>query len=166
MRLDLVIDGQPVEAEFSFAEGKAQLRCHGRLEDAQVSEPEPGMYVVILKDRVFRCELERSSSGQTTVIINGRRMSVTVRDKRHSRGPAGGGAGASGKVNLIAPMPGKVVRVLLSPGDQVEPSQGVLVVEAMKMQNEVQSPKQGRVAEIRAGEGQTVNAGDILAVIE
>jgi biotin carboxyl carrier protein len=63
-------------------------------------------------------------------------------------------------------MPGKVVRVLLNAGDEVASRQGVLVVEAMKMQNEVQSPKTGKIAEIKVSEGQTVNAGDVLAVIE
>ena len=63
-------------------------------------------------------------------------------------------------------MPGKVVRILKAVGDEVESGQGVLVVEAMKMQNEVQSPKHGRVAELRVSEGQTVNAGEVMAVIE
>jgi biotin carboxyl carrier protein len=63
-------------------------------------------------------------------------------------------------------MPGKVVRVLLNAGDEVAARQGVLVVEAMKMQNEVQSPKAGKIAEIKVSEGQTVNAGDVMAVIE
>jgi biotin carboxyl carrier protein len=63
-------------------------------------------------------------------------------------------------------MPCKVVRALLNAGDEVAARQGVLVVEAMKMQNEVQSPKAGKIAEIKVSEGQTVNAGDVLAVIE
>jgi biotin carboxyl carrier protein len=63
-------------------------------------------------------------------------------------------------------MPGKVVRLLCAVGDEVAANQGVLVVEAMKMQNEVQSPKAGRVIEIRVREGQTVNAGEVLAVVE
>jgi biotin carboxyl carrier protein len=63
-------------------------------------------------------------------------------------------------------MPGKVVRVLVSAGDEVAANQGVLIVEAMKMQNEVLSPKAGKVADIRVTEGQTVNAGETLAVIE
>jgi beta-lactamase regulating signal transducer with metallopeptidase domain/uncharacterized membrane protein YkoI len=72
---------------------------------------------------------------------------------------------ADGRAVLIASTPGKVVRILLQVGDGVEAQQGVLVVEAMKMQNEVSSPKAGRVAEMRVREGQTVNAGEVLAVI-
>ena len=63
-------------------------------------------------------------------------------------------------------MPGKIVRVLVSVGDEVAANQGVLIVEAMKMQNEVLSPKAGKVSEIRVAEGQTVNASETLAVIE
>jgi biotin carboxyl carrier protein len=63
-------------------------------------------------------------------------------------------------------MPGKVVRVLLRTGDEVDLGQGVVVVEAMKMQNEIKSPKSGRVVEIRVSEGATVNASQVLAVVE
>jgi biotin carboxyl carrier protein len=63
-------------------------------------------------------------------------------------------------------MPGKVIRVLAKAGDNVEAGQGVVVVEAMKMQNEIRSTKKGKVASILANEGQTVNAGDILAWVE
>jgi biotin carboxyl carrier protein len=63
-------------------------------------------------------------------------------------------------------MPGKIVRVLVSPGENVEEGQGLVVVEAMKMQNEMKSPKTGRVAEVRTSAESTVAAGDVLVVIE
>jgi biotin carboxyl carrier protein len=69
---------------------------------------------------------------------------------------------AEGRQQVVAPMPGKVVRVLVSAGEQVEAGQGLLVVEAMKMQNEIRSPKSGTVEKVVASEGQTVNAGDVL----
>ena len=121
---------------------------------------------LIINDRVYRCELETSPGGVVEVIVNGKRIPVAVRDKKHLRGQAGAGADASGQVKLSAPMPGKVVRLLLNPGDEVAANQGVMIVEAMKMQNEVQSPRAGKIAEIKVTEGQTVNAGEILAVIE
>lgn len=71
-----------------------------------------------------------------------------------------------GPRKLTAPMPGKVVRVLVSAGVEVEAGTGVLVVEAMKMQNEIKSPKKGTVQRILVGEGSAVNAGDILAIVE
>lgn len=166
MKIELEIDGQIIEGEFTLADGAARLTFGGATREAQVSEPEPGMFTIIINDRVYRCALEESPSGVIEVVVNGKRIPVAARDKKHLRGHTGAGAGASGRVELSSPMPGKIVRVLLSAGDEVAAHQGVLVVEAMKMQNEVQSPKAGKVAEIKVAEGQTVNAGEVLAVID
>ncbi|MBS1790281.1 MAG: biotin/lipoyl-binding protein [Acidobacteria bacterium] len=166
MKLELEIDGEWVEAEFSAANGSVQLKLGQKTYEAEVSQPEPNFFVVQMNNRVYRCALEKLPGGGTEITINGRRIPVNVRDKKHLRGNAGDAAGASGKISLTSPMPGKVVRVLLSPGDEVAANQGVLIVEAMKMQNEVQSPRAGKVAEIRVTEGQTVNAGETMAVIE
>jgi biotin carboxyl carrier protein len=165
MKIELEIDGQMIEGEFTLSGGAAQLSFGGATREAQVSEPEPGMFTVIINDRVYRCALEESPGGAVEVIVNGERIPVAARDKKHLRGQAGAAA-ASGQVKLLAPMPGKVVRVLLNAGDEVAARQGVMVVEAMKMQNEVQSPKAGKIAEIKVSEGKTVNAGEVLAVIE
>jgi biotin carboxyl carrier protein len=165
MKIELEIDGQIIEGEFTLSGGAAQLSFGGATREAQVSEPEPGMFTVIINDRVYRCALEVSPGGAVEVIVNGERIPVAARDKKHLRGQAGAAA-ASGQVKLSAPMPGKVVRVLLKAGDEVAARQGVMVVEAMKMQNEVQSPKAGKIAEIKVSEGQTVNSGEVLAVIE
>ena len=165
MKIELEIDGQMIEGEFTLADGAARLSFGGATREAQVSEPEPGMFTVIINDRVYRCALEESPAGAVEVVVNGERIPVAARDKKHLRGQAGAAA-ASGQVELSSPMPGKVVRVLLSAGDEVAARQGVLVVEAMKMQNEVQSPKAGKIAEIKVSEGQTVNAGEVLVVIE
>ncbi|HZF39770.1 MAG TPA: biotin/lipoyl-containing protein [Blastocatellia bacterium] len=166
MKIELEIDGQMIEGEFTLSGGAAQLTFGGATREAQVSEPEPGMFTVIINDHVYRCALEESPGGALEVIVNGERIPVAARDKKHLRGHAVAGAGAVGQVKLSSPMPGKVVRVLLSAGDEVAAHQGVLVIEAMKMQNEVQAPKAGKIAEIKVSEGQTVNAGDALAVIE
>jgi len=165
MKIELEIDGQMIEGEFTLSGGAAQLSFGGATREAQVSEPEPGMFTVIINDRVYRCALEVSPGGAVEVIVNGERIPVAARDKKHLRGQTGAAA-ASGLVKISSPMPGKVVRVLLKAGDEVAARQGVLVVEAMKMQNEVQSPKAGKIAEIKVSVGQTVNAGEILAVIE
>ena len=73
---------------------------------------------------------------------------------------------AEGRQQVLAPMPGKVVRLLVKVGDKVEAGQGLLVVEAMKMQNEIRSPKSGVVERLQAKEGQPVNAGEVLAWVE
>ena len=73
---------------------------------------------------------------------------------------------AEGRQPIVAPMPGKVIRLLVSAGDEVEAGQGLVVVEAMKMQNEIRSPKRGKVERVVATEGQNVNAGEVLAWVD
>jgi biotin carboxyl carrier protein len=90
---------------------------------------------------------------------------VEVVDPRAVR-RRGEGASVEGRQTLKAAMPGKVVRVLVREGDSVEAGQGVVVVEAMKMQNEVKSPKSGIVVKVSTVEGSTVNAGEVLAIVE
>ena len=91
------------------------------------------------------------------------RRNCAIRVRSADASPVGGNK----KVReLGALMPGKVVRVLVEEKAEVEAGQGVIVVEAMKMQNEIKSPKQGRVVKIVAQVGASVNAGDVLAVIE
>ncbi|HKQ50935.1 MAG TPA: acetyl-CoA carboxylase biotin carboxyl carrier protein subunit, partial [Pyrinomonadaceae bacterium] len=96
----------------------------------------------------------------------GQVYAVTLADPKRLRGAAVSGGHAHGSSEIVAPMPGKVVRVLVEAGAEVEAGAGVVIVEAMKMQNEMKSPKAGRVASVQVREGATVNAGDVLAVIE
>ena len=98
------------------------------------------------------------------VQLRDRLFSARIIDRKHRK--IGTEASAEGPQHLVAPMPGKVVKVLLQTGDEVTAGQGVVVVEAMKMQNEIKSPKTGRVIEIRVSAGATVNANQILAVVE
>ncbi len=166
MKLELEIDGQIKEVEFSSTGSVTQLTFNGQLHEAQVSEPEPDLFIIIINGRVYRCELEKLPHGETEVIVNGQRISVTARDRKHLRGRFGPSSSDRGRATLTAPMPGKVVRILLNPGDEVAAHQGVLIVEAMKMQNEVQSPKAGKLVEVRVSEGEIVNSGETLALVE
>jgi len=165
MKLAFTIAGQPLEADFVTTNGTATLTHNEQRYEAHIGQPEPGFYTVVLHNRVYRCLLNELPNGQTEVIVNGQRVPVMAQDKKNLRGKAGGAA-TDGKATLIAPMPGKVVRVLCAVGAEVAAQQGILVVEAMKMQNEVQSPKAGKITELRVREGQTVNAGEVLAVVE
>ena len=83
-----------------------------------------------------------------------------------SRRRIGAGADGAGPQRIVAPMPGKVVRVLVKPGDAVEARQGLVVVEAMKMENELRAARAGTVAAVSVVEGQSVDAGAVLAVVE
>ena len=77
-----------------------------------------------------------------------------------------GGSKGTGPQRVLAPMPGKVVRVLVKAGDEVTARQGLVVVEAMKMENELRSARQGRVRDVLVVEGQSVEAGTALIVVE
>jgi biotin carboxyl carrier protein len=92
-------------------------------------------------------------------------LTAVVDRRRRERGRAGAAA-AAGEQRVNAPMPGRVVRILVKPGDQVALRQGLIVVEAMKMENELTSPKAGRVKEVAVTEGTSVEAGRLLIVVE
>jgi len=95
-----------------------------------------------------------------------RRLACQLRDPRALRGRKAAGSGAEGPKKITAPMPGKVVRILAPAGSEVEQGQGVIVIEAMKMQNELKAPKSGKVVKVMFAEGATVNPGDTLAIVE
>jgi len=138
------------------------------LDGASVVEVEPGVYSVLTANGAsieMRVNPAPGMAGAWNVGVNGRTHAVTLRDPRE-RAARGAGAGAAGRQNINAPMPGKVVRVLVQAGDAVEAGQGLVVVEAMKMQNEMKSPKAGTVAEVRVDAGATVAVGETLLIIE
>ena len=124
---------------------------------------------VLLNGRSFRVVTNgtRGTSRGTDneVWVNGRLLSMEVFDSRDLR-PGQSGVANHGRQEIAASMPGKVFRILVAAGEAVEEGQGLVVVEAMKMQNEMKSPKSGRVAEVRARPDSTVVAGEVLVVIE
>jgi biotin carboxyl carrier protein len=126
--------------------------------------PEPGIYSVLLDGRSYDAAVERTAQA-LVVTIHGQRFVVEVRDPRRWSSRSSERA-RDGAETLAAPMPGKVVRVLVAAGDAVTPGQGIVVVEAMKMQNEMKTSRAGHVRSISAKEGATVTAGQVLAVIE
>ncbi|HLH19419.1 MAG TPA: biotin/lipoyl-containing protein [Bryobacteraceae bacterium] len=131
---------------------------------AQVETPEPGVYSILMDGRSYEARVEERA-GSLVVAIEGYRFEIEVRDPRRFRRRSGT-AGAGGVQTVSAPMPGKVVRVLAAVGDAVEAGQGLMVVEAMKMQNEMKAPRAGKVASIAVKEGAAVAAGEVLATIE
>jgi biotin carboxyl carrier protein len=120
-----------------------------------------GRWSVLIEGRSYAVAL----LGADGVSVNGRVFQVEVFDPRSLRGRRSAAEG-SGPQTVAAHMPGRVIRVLVETGQEVEAGQGLVVVEAMKMQNEMKSPRAGRVVEVRAAAGATVSAGDILVVIE
>jgi acetyl/propionyl-CoA carboxylase alpha subunit len=104
--------------------------------------------------------------GELLITLGGRTVAAIVNGRRTGRAGADTGAAAPGEQAVTAPMPGRVVRVLVSVGDEVAVRQGVVVVEAMKMENELRSPKAGRVKEVNVTPGASVEAGRVLLVVE
>lgn len=127
----------------------------------RIVEVEPGGYSLWIDGLTYEAGVEEMEGG-VAVTIRGRRFEVLDPRRRIRRSQAG----AEGQGKVVAPMPGRVVRVLVSAGDAVEAGQGIAVVEAMKMQNEMKAPKAGIVAALTAREGAAVSAGEVLAVIE
>jgi biotin carboxyl carrier protein len=107
-----------------------------------------------------------TGAGDLLVTLDGRVASAAINRRRTARGGADGGAAADGEQAILAPMPGRVVRVLVAPGDEVAARQGVVVVEAMKMENELRSPKAGRVKDVLVTPGTSVDAGRVLVIVE
>jgi biotin carboxyl carrier protein len=105
-----------------------------------------------------------ASPGEQTVTLAEGTLQVIVNGRRARRGVDT--AGAAGEQRILAPMPGKVLRVLAKAGDAVTLRQPLIVIEAMKMENELTSPKAGRVKEVSVGEGQSVEAGRLLVTVE
>ncbi len=104
--------------------------------------------------------------GEILVRLDGLTVTAVVDGRRSGRASADGGTHARGEQAVVAPMPGRVVRILVDRGDDVVARQGVVVVEAMKMENELRSPKAGRVKEVAVAAGASVEAGRVLLVIE
>jgi biotin carboxyl carrier protein len=105
-------------------------------------------------------------SGEQVIVVDGYRFVAEVSDPRSLKSRRRAGAGQEGPKKVTAPMPGKVIRIVAAAGTEVAVGDGVIVIEAMKMQNELKSPKAGKVAKIAVKEGDTVNPGDTLAIIE
>ena len=132
---------------------------------AHVAEIAPNVFSVLLSGRSHEVYVTPSSDGQLQLQTGGLEFLAEVTDPRSWRGRKHGGMEAAGRQQIAAPMPGKVVRLLVKAGDTVEAGQGLFVVEAMKMQNEIRSPKSGKVERVMVAEGQAVNAGEVLCVV-
>ncbi len=130
----------------------------------QIAEIEPGLYSVLDGTRSIEARVRRNDAGYV-VEIDGRVLEVELEDPRELRKGVRHHA-REGRVDVKAPMPGKVVRVLVAVGDTVEEGQGLMVVEAMKMQNEMKAPKDGKVVALAGKEGASVAAGQVLVTLE
>jgi acetyl/propionyl-CoA carboxylase alpha subunit len=160
----LEIEGKKHKVELPAGGGEGGVvdcLVDGRQTTVDMRVSEEGVMSLVVGGRQFRCVLDGDG-----VVIGGRRYGFEVDDPRSLRGRRGGGGGLDGPRQVKAPMPGRVVRVLVNDGQTVAEGEAIVVIEAMKMQNELRSPKEGRVVRVAVGVGDAVGAGDVLAVVE
>ncbi|MGB6482236.1 MAG: biotin/lipoyl-containing protein [Candidatus Acidiferrales bacterium] len=164
MNFRLKIEGRARVVEINPTASRIEFSLDGQRVAADVVNVEPNVFSAILGGEAFEVHIEQTARG-ARILIDGREYLAELDDPRQWRRGAVGVSGAEGRQSILAPMPSKVVRVLVESGSTVEAGQGLLVVEAMKMQNEIKSPKEGKVERINVSDGQTVNAGEVLAII-
>ncbi|HEX4309504.1 MAG TPA: biotin/lipoyl-containing protein [Acidobacteriaceae bacterium] len=166
MTLNLEIDGRACQVEVDPADspGQWRIRVDGQPVEADAHLLRPGVLSLLIDGQSFRIVLDADPNAPA-LHIGAQRIPYRIDDprslrsrRRHVR--------TDGPVTLKASMPGRVVRLLVKKGDVVAIHQSVLVLEAMKMQNEIKSPKDGQVRDLRVSAGDTVAVGDILAIIE
>jgi len=154
--LDIRIEGEKVFAHVDDREYRLEA-----------SEVEPGVYLVKNNGRIYEAYVsDIDPGGNAKVTVRGQTIDIAIFDPKRLRSSQSDHAHGDGRAEIKTAMPGKVVRIMAEIGQTVEKGTGVIVVEAMKMQNELRSLKDGVVKEIRTSEGTTVNAGEILVVIE
>jgi biotin carboxyl carrier protein len=167
-----------------------EVEINGRTRSVSVERAQAGHYRVVVDGTAHQVDVARigqfglslildhesgrsrelqvtpaAAPGEFLVTLDGRIVAAAIDRRRTARG-GDAAADAHGEQAVVAPMPGRVVRVLVAPGDEVTAKQGVVVVEAMKMENELRSPKAGRVKDVAVTPGTSVEAGRVLVVIE
>ena len=166
MTYDIVVDGKTHRVEVLHGEKLWLCKVDGQEMEVDAALTARDVLSLLLGGKAYEIKRERSLQGELHMVIGSARYAVDVQDPRSLRTRRAVAGSEAGPQKIKAAMPGKIVRILVSEGEEVKAGQGVIVMEAMKMQNEMKSPKDGRVRKILTAEGSTVNAGDTLAVIE
>lgn len=168
IKLKAEVAGKDHRISIQRRESVVIAQVDGRRYELELRDLGDNEYLLIDGNTIYNCCVEKSLNHPHEIKVSLRGVSYTIKltDPKRLRSAQSGAQHDKGTAQIVAPMPGKVVRVLVQAGAEVEAGAGILVVEAMKMQNEMKAPKAGQVISIHAQEGSTVNAGDVLAVIE
>jgi biotin carboxyl carrier protein len=164
MKIDLQIGGKKRSVSIERSAGLLECTIDGRKVNAHAAEVSPGFYSLLIGGRSFEV-LVQPNSADLTVLVGSREYEISILDRREWRKGQSAAAEKEGRERIMASMPGKVVRVLVKNGDAIKKGQGILVVEAMKMQNEIRAAKSGTIERLEVAEGQTVSAGQVLGII-
>jgi biotin carboxyl carrier protein len=168
MKLTAEISGQKLELDLRQDGTHIVANVEGRSYEVDACAPHAHAYLLLKDARVYECRVERSAGKLESldVTVNSHTYAVVLTDPKRLRGGGTRSTHSDAAAEIVAPMPGKVVRVLVDAGSEIEAGAGIVVVEAMKMQNELKSPKAGKIASINVVAGETVNAGQVLAIVE
>jgi biotin carboxyl carrier protein len=164
MTYDITIEGKNYRLELERSEGRWLCRLDGRAIEVDAVLARPDVLSLRIGNQAYEIKSERVANNWH-LWVGSARFAAEVRDPRSLRSRIRA-ANDDGPRQVTAPMPGKVVRVLVREKAEVEAGSGVVVVEAMKMQNEIKSPKKGTIQKLLVSEGAAVNAGDVLAIVE
>lgn len=166
MKIKAELGGQDFEVALKHEGTKLSASVDGR-EYELTTGGSSGEYLILDGTRVHNARVEGNQSDlEYQVHLGADSYQVRLTDPKRLGASKSAGAHHHGSAEIVASMPGKVVRVLVDVGAEVKAGAGIVVVEAMKMQNEMKAPKAGTITELNVVPGSTVNAGDILAVIE
>jgi biotin carboxyl carrier protein len=165
LKCEIELDGKLSSVELSHVGERAHWTIDGRALDADAVEVSPGIYSIVIGRKSFEALVDAKNESELRVTVAGREFNAAIRDSRKWKRNRAAGAEVEGRQQVTAPMPGKIVLVLVKTGEAVDAGQGIVVVEAMKMQNEIRSPKSGTVERLLVVAGQTVNAGEVVAII-
>ena len=168
MKIRADVAGESYLVDFRRYGHRVVTEIDDRRYELYVHESGPQEFLLIHDGRVFDCRVEgRPEIGKAIdVIVGTKRCAIAITDPKSLRGSKVAEKHTHEAAHIVAPMPGKVARVLVQVGEQIDAGSGIMVVEAMKMQNELKSPKAGVVVALNVQTGATVNAGDVLAVVE
>ena len=167
MIYNVTIDGTIFRLDIDLDRAAGQWRCRvdGREVTIDAVLTQPDVLSLLIGGKAYQIRRERLPA-ETRIWVGDQSCATEVSDPRSLRNRKSRADSGKGPRLLVAPMPGKVVRFLVEENSAVEAGQGVVVVEAMKMQNEIKSPKKGMVLKLAVAEGAAVNAGDVLAIVE
>jgi biotin carboxyl carrier protein len=165
MIYNVTIDGTVFRVTLERESGSWRCLVDGREVQIDAVAAQPEVLSLLIDGKAYQVRRERIAS-ELQIWVADQSYSAEVSDPRSLRSRKTRADTGHGPRPLVAPMPGKVVRFLVGESSAVEAGQGVVVVEAMKMQNEIKSPKKGIVLKLAVAEGAAVNAGDVLAIVE
>jgi biotin carboxyl carrier protein len=165
MVYEIMVGGKPHRLELEKSAAGWECRLDGQTIHVDALVPRPDVLSLLIDGRSYEIKREQTAT-DLYMWVGNVRFAVETRDPRSLRSRQKTGRDEKGPRKILAPMPGRIVRLLVAEGSEVEAGQGIVVIEAMKMQNEIKSPKKGIVKKISASAGAAIDPGDLLAIVE